>query len=112
MRSVLTYHLLAKFLKIGPKDLETFLDLCRTDATVLNTPLTELLPAVDRHPRVADHDLVEFVRKRRAVRREAPVSVMIHNRLGFLVLDRGLERKGYRYSTDPRQAACVLREKC
>lgn len=55
--------LLTESFPVLAENLHRMLALSLSEAAVLNTPFRELLPAVDRHARIPNHDLIEFVRE-------------------------------------------------
>ena len=61
LRSVRSNNPLAEFLPLAGMNLLSRLYIAGTQATILDTPFGQLFPAVDGHPRITDHDLVELV---------------------------------------------------
>lgn len=59
--------MLAESLPVPTKNLHRASFLAVAEATVLNAPLSQLLPAMYRHSCVTHHDLIEFEGKRVAV---------------------------------------------
>ena len=84
---------LAKRLPFPSVDFQSPLDLLAGETAVFDAPLGQLLPSVDCHSWVADHDLVEFVGERRAVESRAPVSRNSH--LVYDVRKRMGEAEGF-----------------
>ena len=65
--AIRVYQPPTKDLPLSTEYLHCLLEFFLSEAAVLQTPLRELLPPVHRHPRVADHNLIEFVRERGAI---------------------------------------------
>ena len=63
LRTVLLHDPIAKLLPFASMDLLCLSDLAFVKTTVLDAPFSQLLPAVNCHSRISDHDLVEFVRE-------------------------------------------------
>lgn len=66
------YNLHTETFPLIPQNLQPMLTLLVRQACMLNTPLRQLLPPMQRHPSVSHHDLIELVRQIRSVVRNAP----------------------------------------
>lgn len=73
--AISAHYPLAKLFPLALHDFQCLSLLLLAETAMRYAPLDKLSPSMQSHSSIANHDLVEFVRKSRAVRNSTPVSV-------------------------------------